>query len=499
MRFDEYRAMDATALAQAVRTGETTPAELLAVAQRRSEAVNPQINAVVLDLAEPAKQQIEVGLADGPFTGLPFLVKDMDGLLANHTATSGSRSLASYVPDHDSELFARYRRAGVVFMGKTNCPEYGIMGITESELFGPARNPWDLNHTPGGSSGGSAVAIAAGVVPVAHAGDGGGSIRIPASMCGLLGLKPSRGRMPLGPDISEGWSGLVVPHVISRSVRDSAAFLEATHGGDLGAPYDEPRGSTRFVDAVSRAPRKLKIGVTTSAILGDQTHPDCVAAVEDAAELLAELGHQVSLVNLPIDPDEMATAYLTIVAAGVASTVANTEPLTGRSPRPEMFERATWFLNEIGQVLTARDLDQAKNAVGAATRKIAQLFTGIDIHVSATAAFPPSRVGELDLSPIEKVSLSALRRVSALTGSATNPVYRQALDQLAHDSLAKTPNTQIFNMTGQPAMSVPLYFSKSGLPIGVQFAGRYGQEVQLLQLAGQLEQARPWFDKHPKL
>jgi amidase len=215
--------------------------------------------------------------------------------------------------------------------------------------------------------------------------------------------------------------------------------------------------------------------------------------------LLAGLGHQVSLVELPIDAEEMAGAYLTVVAAGTACAVANTASLTGRAPSSDMFERPTWFLNEMGQVLTARDLEQARQAMGAATRKIAQLFLGIDIHVSSTTAFPPSRIGELSLSPTKRMSLSALRRVSSITGPATNPVYRQALDQLAHDSLAKTPNTQIFNMTGQPAMSVPLSFSEAGLPIGIQFAGRYGQEVKLLQLAGQLEQARPWFDTYPKL
>jgi amidase len=497
MHFEEYRAMDATALAQAIRDKHTTPAEILQVAQKRLAAVNPKINAVILDLDKSANEQIDVGLPKGPFTGVPFLVKDMDGLLANHRATSGSRSLANYVPDHDSELFARYRKSGVVFMGKTNCPEFGIMGITEPELHGPTRNPWNRDFTPGGSSGGSAAAVAAGVVPVAHAGDGGGSIRIPAAMCGLFGLKPSRGRMPLGPDISEGWDGFVVPHVVSRSVRDSAAFLAATHGPDLGAPYGEPHGSTRFVEAVSRAPKPLKIGFTSGAIMGLQMHSDCLNAVHDTVELLEDLGHEVSPVELPIDADEMAMAYLTVVAAGTATAVAGTEALTGQKPRPELFERPTWFLNEIGQVLSARELEQAKIAIGAATRRIARLFSDIDVYVSATAAFPPSRIGELQMSPLEKVSLSALRRLSSFTGPTADPVYRQALKQLSGDSLAKTPNTQIFNMTGQPAMSVPLSTSKEGLPIGVQFAGRYGQEVQLLQLAGQLEQARPWFDKVP--
>ncbi|MDA9912934.1 amidase [Candidatus Nanopelagicales bacterium] len=499
MKFTEYQAMDATALAQALASGDLTATDVLETAQRRLQRVDPLINAVILDLYQSGRQQIAAGLPDGPFQGVPFLVKDMDGTLAGTPAAAGSRSLQDYVYDHDSELFGRFRKSGVVFLGKTNCPEFGIMAITEPELHGPSRNPWDLNHTPGGSSGGSAAAVAAGVVPVAHAGDGGGSIRIPAAMCGLFGFKPSRGRQPLGPDISEAWNGQVVPHVVSRSVRDSAGFLSATRGKDIGAPYDEPGGDHAFLAALERSPGTLRVGFSTQAMLGSQMDPDCVAAVQDAAALMTELGHEVSEVDLPVNAEEMAMAYLTVVAAGVAASVALTENLTGQAPRPELFERPTWFLKQVGEVLSAKDLELAKFAVGTMSRNVAHTFENLDIHISATTAFPPAQIGELGLGRLEKVSLSALRRISAVAGPTTDPIYRQALRQLSAESLARTPNTQVYNMTGQPAMSVPLSMNKAGLPIGVQFAAGFGAESLLFSVANQLEEARPWFDRVPQL
>ncbi|MDP4014433.1 MAG: amidase [Candidatus Nanopelagicales bacterium] len=499
MKFTEYRGLDASAMAEALRDGDTTPQELLDAARARLSEVNPTINAVIHRMDTYAKGQIDAGLPRGRFSGVPFLVKDMDGTLAGEPCAAGSRSLRDWIPDHDSELFARYRRSGLVFLGKTNAPEFGIMGVTEPELFGPTLNPWDLNHTPGGSSGGSAAAVAAGVVPVAHGGDGGGSIRIPASFCGLFGLKPSRGRQPLGPDIGEAWNGQVVPHVLSRSVRDSAAFLAVTHGADPGAPYDEPRGSTRFVEAVARPPKQLRIGISTKAFLGPKTHPDCAAALASAAELLVDLGHTVEEVDLPLDVQAVSNAYLTIVAAGVAAAVANTYRQTGVKPRSDLFERPTWLLAHMGDVLTARELEEARIVAFDLSRRMARIFSSIDIHASPTAAYPPAKIGELDLPRSQKITLSVLGHVASATWSATDPVFRQALPQLAAESLERTPNTQVFNMTGQPAMSVPLYWNEAGLPIGVQFAAPYGKETSLFSLAGQLEQARPWFDRVPPL
>ncbi len=491
MRHDEYAAHDALGLSQLVSAGEVRAADLVEAAIARMDAVNPTLNAVVHRMDDTAREVAAGDLPDGPLSGVPFLVKDMDGYLADEPCTFSSRALVDYVPNHDSALFARYRGAGVVFLGKTNCPEFGIFGVTESELRGPARNPWDPGHTPGGSSGGSAAAVAAGIVPVAHAGDGGGSIRIPASACGLFGLKPSRGRTPLGPDEGESWNGLVSRHVVSRTVRDSAAFLDATQGADIGAPYAAPPDGS-FLAASGRDPGRLRIGFSTQSMLGRSTDPQCVAAVEQTANLLVDLGHEVVEVDLPIDSAGLAHAYLTIVAAYVGMEVADTEVMTGRAPRAEDFEGPTWFLSQVSQVLSARDLEQALALTAQTTRRLGALFTDrVDLHMSATMPHPPVRVGELAPTSVEKVALRALRTLPVNVG----PALRAVLAQLAANSLEKAANTQVWNMTGQPAMSVPLHWTVGGLPVGVQFAGAFGAEEQLFALAGQLEAAQPWLPR----
>lgn len=499
MKFSEYRAMDATAMLKGIKDKQFTADELLDAARLRMEQVNDTINAVVLDLTPDAAAQLADGSVTGALAGVPMVLKDMDGQLAGAVCTFGSRALRHWVPPHDSTLFARYRRAGAVFVGKTNCPEFGIMGITEPELHGPTRNPWNREYTPGGSSGGSAAAVAAGIVPIGHAGDGGGSIRIPAAYCGLFGLKPSRGRMPMGPDVSDGWNGLAIPHVLTRSVRDSALFLEATCGPDLGAPYGPPGGTTDFVAAAAAMPGKLRVGVTRQAFLAEQQDREITAAVDNAAGLLAELGHDVIELDLALDREAVAHAYLAITSASIARDIQDTKVKTGRTPRPQDFERATWFLGQVGQALSARDLEDALAVVGALGRSVARQMESVDVHMSATTAQPPALIGELGLGTAEKLGLSTIRRVSAVSGPALNPLLRTAIGQLAEDSLARTPNTQVFNMTGQPAMSVPLAWTTTGLPIGIQFAAQFGQEALLLSLAAQLEQARPWFDRVPSL
>jgi len=487
---DEYTSYDATGLAELVAAREVTAQELVDVALDRIDQLNPDLNAVVVRRDEKVRAEA-IDHPAGPFSGVPFLVKDMDGVLANEPNTSSSRSLVAWRPDFDSELFRRFKESGLLIIGKTNAPEFGIMGITESELRGPARNPWSLDHTPGGSSGGSAASVAARIVPMAHGGDGGGSIRIPASACGIFGLKPTRGRQPLGPMTGEGWGGLVAPGVLSRTVRDTATALDITHGSDPGAPYAEPPAPDSFLAASQRDPGKLRIGFSTKAMLGPDTGPDCVAAVLDAVELLESLGHELIEVDLPLDREKLAMAYLTIVSACVASDVLNTATLTGKKPRPDMFELPTWFLRQVGDTLSARELEQARETSHYLGRDIAHLYgeLELDVHLSSTMAFPPVKIGELDLSTAERAGLSALRRAS--TGS----VLRTVLRQLAGNSLDKTPNTQVFNMTGQPAMNVPLSWNDQDLPIGVQFAGRFGDEATLLALASQLEQARPWADR----
>lgn len=488
MRHDEYAAHDALGLAALVRSGEVTAAELVEAAIARTDAVDSTLNAVVHRMDDTAREVAAGELPDGPFRGVPFLVKDMDGFLADEPCTFSSRSLRDYVPNHDSELFARYRRAGVVFVGKTNCPEFGILGVTEPELRGPGRNPWNPDHTPGGSSGGSGAAVAAGIVPVAHAGDGGGSIRIPASACGLFGLKPSRGRTPLGPDEGDSWNGLVTRHVVSRTVRDSAAFLDATQGGDTGAPYAAPPDGA-FLKAAGRAPERLRIGFSTASMLGRGTDPECDLAVAAAADLLADLGHEVIELDLPIDREGLAHAYLTIVAACVGLDIADTERMTGRKPRSDDFEPTTWFLHQLSEVLSARDLELALALIAQTTRRLGSVFHDqIDMHLSATMPYPPVRVGELALSTAESLGLRAMRALPVNVG----PVLRTALGQLAANSLEKAANTQVWNMTGQPAMSLPLHWTAEGLPVGVQIAGAFGAEELLFSLAGQIEAAQPW-------
>lgn len=481
-------------LAELVRKRRVAPVELVDAALERADALDEQLNAVVERRDDAVRAEAAAPMS-GPFAGVPFLVKDMDGVLADEPNTSSSRSLVDWRPSTDSELFARYKDAGLLIVGKTNTPEFGIMGVTESELRGPCRNPWDLEHTPGGSSGGSAAAVAARIVPAAHAGDGGGSIRIPASACGLFGLKPTRGRQPLGPYVGEGWGGFVTPHVVSRSVRDSAALLDVTHGADLGSPYAEPSAPRSFLLDSLRSPGRLKIGFTTQAMLGDQIHPDCVTAVEDAALLLRSLGHDVVEVDLPLDRDELSMAYLTQVAASVSVEVAQTERKTGVAPRADMFELPTWFLKQVGDELSAAELQAARDCCQRLGRNIAALYEGhqLDLHLSSTLAFPPVKVGELSLGVLERGALSALRRAS------TGRVLRSVLHQMSAESLAKTPNTQVFNMTGQPAMNVPLWWNQNGLPIGIQLAGRFGDEKRMFRLATQLELARPWSNLSPEL
>ncbi|MEI2785885.1 MAG: amidase [Candidatus Nanopelagicales bacterium] len=492
MRHDEYASYDALGLAQLIRDGEVSATDVLQAAIARRQAVNKAINAVVESWDAEALDRASSADTTGVFGGVPFLIKDMDGKYAGHRSTNSSRSLVNYVPERSSELMNRFETAGLNIFGATNCPEFGIMGVSEPELRGPARNPWNLGHTPGGSSGGSAAAIAAGIVPMAHGGDGGGSLRIPASHCGLFGLKTTRGLIPLGPDEAEGWDGLVVRGVMSRTVRDTAAALDVTRGWEPGSPYAVPDGPASYLEAATRDPGRLRIAYSTRSLFGSKLSPDAVQAVDEAASLLQSLGHEVFEYDLPISADEGAKAYLTIVAANVAYTVRWTEEVTGRKPDPHDFERATWLLNQAGQVIPAVDLTAARAWGLLRAREFADLFgPTFDLHLTSTVAQPPVAIGELAPKPAEKAALSVLQRVGP------PPVLRRLLDQLATDSLEATPQTQIYNMTGQPAMSVPMHVTRAGLPMGVQIAAAFGDDARLLQVASQIEQAKPWVDGLP--
>jgi amidase len=497
MNVDEYLASDGLALASLVDRGEVSAKELVACAIARIEAVDGRVHSVIHRRFERALDEAERGAAgEGPFRGVPFLVKDLDGMLADEPYTAGSRALQGYVPDHDSSLFARFKQSGLVIVGKTNTPELGLLAITEPALHGPTRNPWSLAHTPGGSSGGSAAAVAAGIVPLAHAGDGGGSIRIPASHCGLFGLKPSRGRMPLGPDDLEPWYGFVSRLVVSRSVRDSAAIFDATHGPDEGAPYTAAPLERPMREEISRPAGKLKIAFSSRALLAAHTDRDNVAALTDAMKLCADLGHEVFEAHPRLDVEALRNAYLTLVAVSTAGNVDQIAALTGRPADPSQYEPVTWFLSQVGRAIHGGEVESARALIARTTREMGAFFRTIDLFATPTCALPPVRVGELAPKPWELAGLSALRRAPI---PAVAPVLKKLLFGLAESSFAATPNTMLFNMTGQPAMSVPLYVNGKNLPIGTQFVARHGDEATLFRLAAQLESSRPWARRMPSL
>ena len=492
MRFDEYERYDGLGLADLVARSEVLPSELTEIAISRIEAINPKLNAVVHTMFETGRDSAAQP-QHGPFAGVPFLLKDMFASVAGEPMTMGSRALADFKPDYDCTVVQRYRAAGLVFLGKTNMSEFGLMPVSEPELFGPALNPWNLNHSPGGSSGGAAAAVASGMVPIAHAVDGGGSTRIPASCCGLFGLKPSRGRLPYGPavDLKGGWAGGAMEHVVTRSIRDSAAMLDATHGAEPGAPYSAPAPESPFLTALDSEPRQLRIALTRDPLLGNQTHADCVAAVDDAASLCADLGHEVEEAHPPLQKQKVTVAFLIVIASELAHAVTLFEEHAGRTPAMGEFEPATRALMMIGKRLRSADLADALSVMRRVTFDLADFFERYDLLLTPTMAFPPPRIGELALRKSELLQLSLLRALPSRLLSL------KALEEMSGQVFEKTANPMLFNITGQPAMSVPLFWNRDGLPIGVQFAGRFGEEAMLFALAHQLEQARPWFDRRP--
>jgi amidase len=469
---DDLASLDATAQADLVRRKEVKAVELVDAAIDRIERLNPTLNAVITPMYDLAREAASGPLPDGPFAGVPFLLKDLLAEYAGVRFTEGSAFLADYVPDHDSELVARHKRAGLIVVGKTNTPELGILPTTEPRLFGPTRNPWDTGRTTGGSSGGSAAAVAAGIVPMAHGNDGGGSIRIPSSCCGLFGLKPTRGRNPLAPHYGDIYSGLVVEHAITRSVRDSAALLDATSGPDLGDPYSAPPPARPFLQEVGADPGRLRIAFSTQAATDVQVHPDCVSAVRDAAALCADLGHEVVEAAPTTDGQVVMQAFITIWSGGNAWTVDDWARRTGRTPATDLFEPLTWALREMGHQHSASAYLLALQDLQRVSRDVARFFIDYDVWLTPTLGEPPVPLGTFD-SPPEN-PLQGFLRAGAFV-----------------------PFTPICNITGQPAMSVPLYWNADGLPVGTHFIGRFGDEATLFRLAAQLEEARPWADRRP--
>ncbi len=470
-------AADATALAELVAKGEVSPDELLDAALAAVEARNPALNAVVLMQEAVARQSIAEGLPRGPFRGVPFLIKDLGIEAKDFPSHNGSRLLANTRYARDSSIFARIKATGVVTFGRTTSPEGGIGAATEAAVYGgPTRNPWNLDHTPGGSSGGAGAAVAAGIVAFAHGSDGGGSVRIPAASCGLFGFKPTRARLPDGPYVGESWAGMAIDGFLTRSVRDTAVMLDACEGADLGAPYWAPPLAQGHAAAISRPPRRLRVAICDTTLTGAKVHPEVASAVQDAGRLLEALGHKVVPARPDADVPMMLRAWTDIVAVGNALGIRSA--LKGRPLTSDLVEGVGR-----GAAAYARTLDPTRylEAIGeihAFGRQMAGFFEpetggGPDILLTATLAEPPARIGRFDHATEDYVA------------------YRTGPDGI----FAYSPFCAPFNASGQPAASLPLGWSRDGLPIGIHLAAAFGQDELLIALCAEVERAAPWAGK----
>ena len=493
--FPEYDTLDGLALADLVRRGEVSATEVTEAALARVAARNPAINAVVRPLDTLAREMARRAPVDAPFAGVPMLIKDLQATIAGVPTSHGTRALQQVIPPHDSELVARYRRVGAVFVGKSNTPEFGLTPFTESEALGPARNPWDTTRTPGGSSGGSGAAVAARIVPIGHGGDGGGSLRIPASCNGVFGLKPTRGRVPTGPDLGDAWRGFAQEHVLTRSVRDSAAMLDVTAGEDAGPPVACPAQARPYLEEVTREPGALRIAISSTPFFGSTVQADCVDALNDTAALLESLGHHVERAEPVVDGQRLARAFLTVVAAECRADIEWMGRQLRRAPRSDDVEVATWALGLVGAAYKASDYATAVRDLQLAGRSCGAFFTKYDVLVTPTLGTPPFAIGALQPTPGERLALSLLGRL----GLGGVLKAGGLLDQTAREVFGFIPFTPLFNVTGQPAMSVPLHWNAAGLPIGTQFVARFGDEATLFRVAGQLERARPWAQRIPPM
>ena len=467
----ELAALDATAQADLVRRGELSAREIVIAAIERIEALNPQLNAVVTPMYERALARVDT--ATGPFAGVPYLLKDLVVEVAGTRFTEGSAFLRDNVSTVDSVLVQRLERAGLVIVGKTNTPEFGMQPTTEPALHGATRNPWDLTRSTSGSSGGSAAAVAARLVPAAHASDLGGSIRYPASACGVFGLKPTRGRVSLAPIYGDVLAGWAVEHAVTISVRDSAALLDAVSGPEAGDPYWAPAPARPFADETGTRPGRLRIAFSARTAARGLGHPDCVAALDDAVRLLTDLGHELVEAELPVlGPDE-GEAIGTVYNAATAWILDYWIRRLGRRPGPDELEplvRAFW---DMGRDVDAASYLRAIEVLQRYARTVARFLGDYDCWLAPTLSTPPLLLGEIASTP--ETPLRALE-----IGGRT----------------VEYPHV-VANITGSPAMSVPLWWNADGLPIGVHVLGRYGDEATLFRLAGQLEEARPWAHRVP--
>jgi len=468
----DFERHDAVGLADLVRRKEVKPSELVETVIERIERVNPTLNCVNIKTYDLARTLAAGPLPDGPFTGLPWLLKDIAIFYQGIPMTAGCRFLKDFVAIGDSEVVTRIKKAGMILVGKTPTPEWGLTCSTESLLWGATRNPWNLDCVAGGSSGGAAAAVAARVVPMADGSDGGGSIRIPASNCGLVGLKPSRGRVPVGPFIGDFWYGGAIFNCLSRTVRDTAAYLDVAAGPMPGDPYQPVRPQRPFLEELSMPPGRLKIGFSNQGFPEFPVHPECAKAVENAAKLCSELGHDVVEMDFTFDLPSFMDVFMRTAAVCTAMAIDIFQLLLGRPATENDIEKFTWEGIQMGRAISgvqhARDIDTFR-LLG---RQIAEISTPFDVVITPTMSNPPAKLGTYSQS---RYSLEEIKI----------PLFSAAL------------YTAPINVSGQPAISLPLHWTADGLPVGVQCIGRYAEEGTLLRLAAQIEQARPWIDRKP--
>lgn len=493
MKFEEYRKQDATSLALLVKNKEVTPSELLEIAIQRTEKVNPKINAVVTKLYDLGKLQLENIDINAPFAGVPFLLKDLDVQLKGTRLTGGSGITKDFISTETSEVVHRIQKAGMVIFGKTNTPEFGLTPFTEGKLLGACRNPWNTNHSTGGSSGGAGASVAAGIIPMAFASDGGGSIRIPASCNGIFGMKPSRGRISNGPISGEVWSGAVTSGIVSRSVRDAAAYIDVVAGECKGDPYTIASPVKPYSEEIKQTVRKLKIGFSYQMPKGLNApiDPENIKAIETTVALLRDAGHIVEEVELPFTHQLNAELLYTLVLGETSATIDFIGEKRGKKPQREEVEPNTWLLYQLGKSFSANTFALARQKWNEIDRKMAQFHTSYDLLLTPTLGRKPFVIGTMNNSPAEDIALKTLN----VLGLSSVVRYTGLIEKVAEKTFSWMPYPALANITGQPAMSVPLHWSSDGLPVGVMFTAPVNDEATLFQLAAQLEQAQPWFDK----
>jgi amidase len=469
----EYGNYDGLGLAGLIAKEEISPLELLRAVRQRVDALNPKLNALCHLFFDKAEAQISQGLGIGPFRGVPFVLKDVGQYLAGTITSAGSRIWKNSVANFDSTLVERYKQAGLVIFGKTNSPELGLTTTTESVLFGQTHNPWNLQRTSGGSSGGAAVVVASRILPMAHGSDGGGSIRIPASCCGVFGFKPTRGRVPLGPTQFESWNGCTQHHALTISVRDSAALLDASVGAELGSPYFSPTPERPFLNEIGTEPGKLRIALVTATPGGTPLDPECKKAALDAAELCENLGHSIEETALPIDFALARGAFFAILQVSLARILDDAAATLGRPVCEQDVEPVTWATMQAGLNVPSVTYSRAIATLHQIGLAMAKFQRSYDVILNPTLAKPPVALGLMSLS--------------------------QDVPTWSKEVMEFSPYTALYNVTAQPSMSVPLHWTPDGLPVGVMFSARLGEDATLFRLAAQLEKAKPWDKRRPRL